>query len=679
MDQDVCEQCGHTNPPGAQFCRSCDAYLGWDTGATTIGGRAVTAPVPHAVEEVATETSLPPLRAGDAPAGVQLEAGDVTTAVRGGQEAAGPRVVEVPRVQAESAAVTLVPGVPASVALRVHNASSVVDGFVVEPETAPGWLELSHPPLRLMPRDGGVLELAVGMREGVLVFAQRVTASLRVRSESDPTKTATVTLAIVVPPHGPPATLDVQPRLLRLTDQSRERFSVRIDNRQANFAQSFALSGSDPEGTVQFGFLPSVVKVPPGQVVEVRGHFLALAPPAGEELTRQLTVTAANDEGETSGTLTVVQHTSPEPESAPVTVRLAPRDLRVTNGVASDFEVHVDNRGGHRPVELDLAGRDPGGVLAVSVSPRRLVVPPGQVAVARGRVQLLEQVARGRTVTRPFTVVATDGTTDHEAPGSLEVTVTPSPLTAAELRVAPQRLTRADTRRGLFDVIVDNTRGAEPLTVWLSGVDSQGTAGITFTPPSLTVPPRGIGQVRMTVDSPRPPSGESATRELEVLATDGEGRLTASASFTQVSSDRRPLLRTLLVLCGALLVLLGLLLLPRELTGEVTERVLNLRDLDGDDAGREETVRVVVPYSGLVISARVVLALLAAAMVLGLTGAGRLVRFAAILVVVAAAGFVVLATADLAFAKSYEPGLGTVALVLGAVLAYAGGVLARRD
>lgn len=700
MREDVCERCGTANPQGTQFCRACDAYLGWDRGATTIGGHPVAATVPEPVEAVATEVSLPPLRAAEQQDGVRLTAADVTAATTVGGSAAPspttsapagtgpepvvpdpptPRVVEVPSVQPAAAEATLTPGVPVTVPLRVFNGSSVVDGFVVQPADVPGWLSVRHPPVRLMPRDEGVLELVVELQEGVLVFAQRLAARFLVTSESDPTKSTEVALTITVPPHGPAASLDVQPRLLRLTDQSRDRFVVRIDNRQANYAQTFELTGSDPEGVVRFGFLPNVVQAPPGQLVEVRAHFVAPAPAPGRELTRQLTVTASNDEGESSAGLTLVQHTSPEPEDVRVVLRLTPRELRVTNAVAADFEVHVDNRGGHRDVELSLGGSDPARALTVAVSPSRLVAPPGQVTVARGRVQLVEEVPRGQTVVRPFSVVASDGVTDVEAPGSLEVTVTASPLSTADLRVAPRQLTLADTRRGTFDVVVDNTQGREPLTVWLSAADSHGMAAFTFAPPSLTVPPRGTARSRMVVDSPRPPGGESVTRELEVSASDGDGRLLAQASFTQVSSDRQPLLRVLLVLTGAALVVLGTLLpwnllffegglavMGRFPLGAVVDAVGNQGAL-----GDSEIIAIVAA------TVRPVLLVLAAAMAFGLTGSGSLTRKAAFLVAVVSVVYVVAALT--ATTAVFTLSAGLLAVWTGAVLGYVGGVLARRD
>lgn len=655
--EDVCESCGAANPQGAAFCRACDVYLGWDTGATTIGGHPAVATVPEPAEAVATTDPVPV----PGPA-------EGTTAVR--TPLADARA---PEVRAATTDVTVVPDQPATVTARVSNRSSVVDGVVVGAEGAPEWLEVSPAPLRLMPGDEGTLEVALRIRDGAHVPAQRVAVLLHVGAESAPELSEPVPVTLTVAPHGPPATLDVQPRLLRLTDEARARFVVRIDNRRANYPQSFELSGGDPEGVVRFGFVPRVVQVPAGRLVEVRGHFMAPSPPPGQDATRQLTVMAANDGGESSATLTLVQHTSPEPEAVPVVVSLSPRELRLTDAVAADFEVLADNRGGREAVELTLTGRDPARALVVSLAPQRLHVPPGQVAVARGHVRLTEVVPRGRTVVRPFTVLAGDGVTEHEAPGSLEVTTTPSPITTAELQVTPRHLTRADTRRGSFTVVVDNTAGQTPLAVRLGAVDSHGTARVTFLPEVVTVPPGGRGQARMTVDAPPPPGGESVTLDLEVTADDGEGRLLAQASFTQTTSDRRPLLRTLLVLGGAALVLLGTLLpwnlltTADGLTIVATAPVGALGDVP--NVPEDAVVHLVAA------AARALLALLAVAMAFGVTGKGSLTRKTALLVVLLSVAYVVAAIT--VRGAVLELGGGLLLVWAGAVAGYAGGVLAR--
>ena len=42
MDENVCEQCGTRNEPGAQFCVSCQSYLPWyDTQETDLAAQGI--------------------------------------------------------------------------------------------------------------------------------------------------------------------------------------------------------------------------------------------------------------------------------------------------------------------------------------------------------------------------------------------------------------------------------------------------------------------------------------------------------------------------------------------------------------------------------------------------------------------------------------------------------------
>src|SRR5690606_26059240 len=113
--EDVCESCGAANPQGTQFCRACDTYLGWDTGATTIGGHPAVATVPDTIDTVETAEAVAP-----------ASQGETATAVR-----TAPADARAPEVHAVTTEVTLVPEQPGTVTARVSNRSSVVDGVVV--------------------------------------------------------------------------------------------------------------------------------------------------------------------------------------------------------------------------------------------------------------------------------------------------------------------------------------------------------------------------------------------------------------------------------------------------------------------------------------------------------------------------------------------------------------------
>src|SRR5699024_4871972 len=90
----------------------------------------------------------------------------------------------------------------------------------------------------------------------------------------------------------------------------------------------------------------------------------------------------------------------------------------------------------------------------------------------------------GTTQTRPFTVVASDGTVEVEAAGVLEVASRAAPITTARIRVEPSTLATQD-RRGQYAVHVDNRAGADVLRVRLTGADEFGRARLTFTPTDL--------------------------------------------------------------------------------------------------------------------------------------------------------------------------------------------------
>ena len=66
----------------------------------------------------------------------------------------------------------------------------------------------------------------------------------------------------------------------------------------------------------------------------------------------------------------------------------------------------------------------------------------------------------------------------------------------------------------------------------------------------------------MSVSSPHPPARQVGVHRLEILASDGTQSLTASAELTQTGPDRRRPVSRWLVVIGALLVLVGALVIP---------------------------------------------------------------------------------------------------------------------
>ena len=62
----------------------------------------------------------------------------------------------------------------------------------------------------------------------------------------DSERKAAVSVVVTVPPHGPRPTLEARPTLIRLDDAGSGDFSLRLDNRAANYPQTFGMSGERP-------------------------------------------------------------------------------------------------------------------------------------------------------------------------------------------------------------------------------------------------------------------------------------------------------------------------------------------------------------------------------------------------------------------------------------------------
>ncbi|WP_127794452.1 hypothetical protein [Agromyces sp. LHK192] len=749
MAERVCEVCGSTNDAAAQFCRSCDTYLGWDSGASTLDGEPLTGLVPTVVDAVPT-TQVPvqveaPVQGGsptaaaatagapaataaaqetaahsaaaaapatteapataespataDAPDSIAAKASatappessvpstkpaqtqpaptqpaptqpgpSVPDASPAPPSAAAPARIEAPDASLEVTEAMVAPGAAATVVLKLANPSSIVDGYDVTPVAAPDWVDVTVGDTHLMPGQEGAVPITITLREGVLVLAQRIALTLRISSRAEPERAAEVTLQLTVPPLGPSATLEVRPSLIRLEDHAAGEFTVRLDNRAANFPQTVRLTATDAEEVVRFAFAPAVVSVPAGQVVELQVAFTAPEPEPGRELSRQVTVGAGNDAGRSAVTLTLVQRTTAEAVDAPVRVRIEPSTLELERGNIGDFDVIVDHRGGVHEVTLTLAGRDPAQAIGFAFSSEQVVLEPGSVQRVRGRLSA-PLPPRGETERHPFSVVASDGVRDVEATGVVELSSPPEPILTAAIRVEPPSQLIVNERQATFQVVIDNQRGLDPLAVRLDGASEDGAARLTFFPAELSAPPGGVVAARLVVDAPRPEAKESVLRRIRVSASDGVRSIETDATLTQAATDRRPVVSRILVIIGGLLVIIGAFMewfagfdafLPSaQLIAELARSGVDVTNL-----------------SLLEPAVRVLVLVLAALMLLGMIGtSGRLTRFSAVVIVLVTLGLLLF----LAVAAFVPPlGLGLVLIWLGAVLGFVGGVLAKR-
>lgn len=639
MADRICTACGAANPPTATFCGTCDAYVDWGDPVTT---------------DDATPRGVPP-DAG-APA---TDAGPATGDPTGSPTTAGPEPdVRAPVATVGTTDVVVAPGRPGTTTVQLRNVSDVVDGLVVHPTAPPPWLVVTHEDAHLMPGESRTVTVTFAARPGALVVAQRAVLDLAVRSSVDPTRATHVEVTLTVPRVGPPPTLTARPALLELADDEEGVLTMTVDNRAANFPRRYRLAAHDPQDVVRARFLPPVVDVPAGEAVDVSVRVTAPAPPPGSEVTRQVTVTGVGDDEQVAAAVTLVQRTAAPPPHVPVRVRLEPSHLRSDDGGVAAFDVVVDNRAGHEAAAVALVGRDPAHAVGFAFGEERLVVPAGRAARVRAHARA-QAPQPGTTRSLPFVVVVADGTSEVEAPGVLEVAARPAPISTARLWVEPATLV-TQRRGGTYLVHVDNRRGGDPLQVRLAGADELGRARLTFTPATVVVPPGLVGTVRLAVDAARPPVGTSTSRRLRVAATDGREAVETEAVLSQSTPDRRPVVKRWLVWLGAALAVLGALrpwigraIDPEAVVWEATAAV------EGD--------REAIAFTATASSSVLVL-LLALLMLLGLNGSrGRGIRFAALLMVPLALVAGVLGT----------PANGLVIVLVGAVLGFVGGVLAR--
>ncbi|MRX43252.1 zinc ribbon domain-containing protein [Agromyces kandeliae] len=689
MADRICWNCGAKNAPDARFCTNCQSYLGWDTGSGDSGGDSGGG----AGDEAKTATGSDTRPGGEA-AGAGVGSGSTATegvpdvhvggddrsGDAGGDDDAGGSAGEAaaigtapapgsPDVTVATPEVTLRPDGPARVELAIENPTKVVDGYDVEMVDPPDWLELVGPEVHLMPGASDDVELSLVMRPGPMVVAQRAELTLRISSQEDARRYAVADLVVHVPAYGPRVGITASPALIRLEDAGDGSFTLTLDNRSANHPQRLTLAGKDPEDVVDFRFSTSTIEVGPGSTADVRVEFSAPQPPPGQQRNRQLAVAATDDEGPIPATITLVQSTAAAPVDAPITLRIQPSTIRLDDAQDAEFDVLVDNRGGHSGVTVALTGVDPEQRLSFAFIPARFVAAPGKVTKARGLVRA-EPPPPGSQATHPFTVVATDGASDASGDAMLEMTSSAAAIATAELRANPERLDLGHHRQGQFTVEIDNRRGVRPLNVAISGRSDDGAVRAMFAPASVVVAPGAIGYSRVSLTSPHPPSGQQATRRLHVTASDGSQDLETSVEIAQVRPNRRPTVGRWLIALGAALVIVGALLLPWfiDLPRPELNPIAIAQDILTSTGLQSEFVEGPL---------RILLVVLAVLMLFGIAGKdGGLSRKTAVLIVLLAAGYLVFLAATPEMTLSALD-IGLPFVWIGAALAYAGGILVR--
>ena len=393
----VCSRCGEQNAPGAQFCWSCNAYLGWQDQPSSTPPPA---PGPPAQPGPPTPPGPPgpprPPGPGPAPAQQQhpFDAGvddaDLTVSVD---------------------------GTPATVTVNLANTSTIVDGYVVEALKAPVWLAVDPGRAELLPGARGMVVAQLRIESPTLVPAQQEAVLLRVRNTTGRSAYRDLWVRVTVPVLDAPIEVRAEPRLLRARDLSPAVCTVVVDNSRSNRWAHVQLSAGDAEHVVRTAWKSPELQVPPGGEARTEVRFAAPPPGPGGEVSRTITVTASEGERSAATTLTLVQ-TASRAAFELLALRLDPSVLRLGGRRRGHVTAVVDNRRGAEPVVVSLHGDDPEGSMEFTFTPGTVQVQPGTVASVRVTVTA-PRTPPGREVSRPLAIVASDGRTDARAEGSV--------------------------------------------------------------------------------------------------------------------------------------------------------------------------------------------------------------------------------------------------------------------
>lgn len=675
MTEHSCEQCGAENAPDAQFCAKCDFYLGWDTRGSTLGNAPLTSSQPvvretHSQKFPVLSPAGPQRRPDPRPARQPSQAGRQATA---------------PTVVLETEEVVVHPDEGGTFDVRIHNPSSIVDGYTVEAPKAPPWLTFTHPEIRILTDEEQVTTVTLGIRPEFSVYVQRFHLPVQIRSVENPAVYAEVDLIVVIPRIGGPVTITPEPHVVRLRDQTAGRFRLHLDNKESNYPQRYQLGGSDPEGVVRFTFRPNMIECPPLRVSTVEVRFETPAPEVGQQANRTLNITAANDENKVEAVVNVAQLTSAAPPDSPVRLRLEPSVTRVADSTTAEVTVIIDNARGSKDRQLRFAGRDPEKRMRFAFAQQRVSVRAGQQTRVGVRVSAPLPDA-GEEVERQFAVVCHDGKDESEATGSLVQFANASPITTAQIRLDPQHIVIRNRSSGRSMVTVDNSRGAQPLSVWLSGSDPEGAVNFEFAPPRIDMPARGYGQAWLRLRADLPGNAKSVDRDIKVIAADQTGRVEADGRFSQSMSDLWPILRIILTLVGGLVVVLGAFLDWFKIVNYKVDKLKDLSNqIQGFGANDPDRMHHIVE-AALQPSARALVLVLAGVMMLGiLSSKGKITILAGLLTAAAAVAVIVYEQWDLNTINGHPPELpwgqpviGIYLVAIGGVIGIVGGLCARK-
>jgi hypothetical protein len=536
----VCSTCGERNAPDAQFCALCGAYLGWQEGA---GPRPDNPDGPPPVTENPDDTVIRP-----------IDRSSSTGAVLG-ERLSFEAVIEVVETTLP------IDGTPVPVPVNLVNTSTVVESYAVEALDAPPWLEVRPGQTELLPTTSGTAVAQLRIASSRLVAAQQVSVVLRVQSTTQQAAYQDLPLRVTVPVVTGPLEVRAEPRMLRARDSEPAVCRVVVSNTRSNRWAQVTLTTGDPEQVVRATWEARKLQVPPGGEAATNVQLEAPPPEPGGEVSRTITITAAEGDLHTETTVTLEQSAS------------------------------------------------------------------------RAAIDLLA------------------------------------------LRLDPSVLRLGGRRRGHLAAVVDNRSGGTPVRVALSAYDPEKILHVTFSPATLDVPPGQERSATVTITAPGTPPGKEVTRPLTIVASDSRADTRVDGSVIQLASSRRGIARLVFTVLGGLAMILGTLLPFAD--GLDDKSAVQLTPLQ---IARQHGSDFFDQHSGAgfenVVSLGLLLILLAGLVLLGLTGStGKMTRRAALLgILVVLASYIGAVVAK----DATGPGSGVVLVLVGCVLAYVGGLLARR-
>ena len=242
--------------------------------------------------------------------------------------------------------------------------------------------------------------------------------------------------------------------------------------------------------------------------------------------------------------------------ASPLAIRAEPRQLRVRDAAPGVCRVVVGNSGTNRWAQVRLSATDPEQVVRTTWTSPQLQVPPGGEESTQVRFDAPPPDPGGE-ITRTVTLTVHEGHRTAETAVTLTQVASHPAIDLLELRLEPSVLRLGGRRRGRLTAVVDNRRGTTPVGVSLTGQDPEKSLGFKIAPGSLQVGPGQAASAQVTVTAPHTPPGQEVVRALTISATDGRADTSVEGRVIQLASSRRGIARIVLTVLGGLLMLLG--------------------------------------------------------------------------------------------------------------------------